>query len=182
MSKNQVINETGEVLETPKFRSMWFNPYGIETQDLSNEFEDTFIEIEAFAVDASSGDLLNKKSVPVVKKTGKVNVHDKIQSFAQEVDLYHILEKFAYSGDQAIINARECGFGDISNIPDNLNDLSLMCNMQFDKIKSINPELAEMIVSDKFSAEDIEAKANEILKSRLDVSKGTETKESEDNK
>ena len=171
MSKNQVINEIGEVLETPNFRSIWVNPYGIEGQDLSNEFEEVFTEIEAFAVDPFNGDLLNNKSVPVVKKTGKVNVHEKIQSFANEVDLYHILEKFAYSGDNAIINVKEAGFGDISHIPDNLNDLSLMVNKQFDKIKTINPELADMIVNEKFTAEDIEAKAKEILKSRIDASK-----------
>lgn len=182
MSKNQVINETGEVLEAPKFRSMWFNPYGFEGLDLSRVEEDVYTEIAAFAVDPATGDLLNNKSVPVLKKTGKVNVKEKIQSFAKDVDLYHILEKFAYSGDTAIINARECSYGDISVIPDNLNDLSSMCKLQFDKINKINPELAKMIIDEKFTAEQIEAKANEILKSRLDAAKASVPKESEDNK
>ena len=166
MSKEILKNDTGEVLETPKFRSMWFNPYGIETQDLSNELEDTFEEISAFAVDASTGDLLNKSSIPVLKQTGKVNVWEKIQSFAKEVDLYNILEKFAYSGDKALIEARECQYGDISDMPDNLNDYCLLVNKQFNKIKSLDPELADMVLDENVKAEDIEAKANEILKSR----------------
>lgn len=181
MSK-QVVSDTGEVLEAPKFRSMWFNPYGITGQDLSNELEEVFEEIPAYAVDPKTGALLNGSSVPVIVPKGKINVHDKIQSFAQEVDLYHILEKFAYSGDQAIINARECQYGDISEMPDNLNDYCQLVNKQFNKIKSLNPELAKMIIDENASPEAIEAKANEIYQMRLDDYLKKDSKESEDNK
>ena len=35
--------KTGELkgINKFKFRSMWYNPYKIESQDLSNEFEET---------------------------------------------------------------------------------------------------------------------------------------------
>lgn len=174
---SKVNNATGEVVETPIFRSMWSNPLGIEGQDLSNELEDVYEEISAFAVDPSTGDFMNKSSVPVLKFAGKVNVHEKIQSYAKEVDLYHILEKFAYSGDQAIINARECGYGDISEFPDNLNDYCDLVNKQFNKIKELNPELAEMVIDEKYSAEEIQAKAQEILNSRINNNSESEVKE-----
>ena len=163
--KNHVNVSTGEVIE---FRSMWSNPFGFNGQDLSNEFEDVFTELVPFAVDPNTGDIINKSSQPVVISKGKINVHDKIQSFASEVDLYKILERFAYSGDSAIVNAKEPGYGDISDIPDNLNDLSLLVNKQFKKLSSINPELAQMVLDENVSSESIQAKANEIYQMRLD--------------
>lgn len=166
---SEEINElTGEFIERPKFRSMWCNPYGCIEQDLSNEIEDVFEEIEPFAIDAKTGKFLNNSSVPKIVYTGKVNVHDRIQSFKDDVDIYKILEKFAYSGDQSIINAREVGYGDISDMPTDLNGFAQLVNNQFDKLNKVNPELAKMVIDDKYTADDIEAKANEIMKARID--------------
>ena len=163
--KNQVNASTGEVIE---FRSMWSNPFGFNGQDLSNEIEEVFTELVPFAVDPNTGEIINKSSQPVVISKGKINVHEKIQSFASDVDLYKILERFAYSGDTALVNVKEAGYGDISDIPDNLNDLSLLVNKQFKKLSSINPDLAKMVLDDSTTPEAIEAKANEIYQMRLD--------------
>lgn len=168
MKENEVINDTtGEVVLKPKFRSAWENPYGIQEQDLSNEFEDVYTEIAPYAVDPKTGKFLNDSSVPKIVKTGCVNVHERIQSFAQEVDLYHILEKFAYSDDPSIINQKVANYGDISEMPDNLNDIALKTNAFVDKLTSLSPELAKMVIDDNYTAEQIEAKANEILASRI---------------
>ena len=169
---NVSINETtGELIEKPKFRSMWCNPYGIITQDLSNEFEDVYEELEPFAIDPKTGNFLNNSSVPKIVKTGKVNVHEKIQSFREDVDLYRILERFAYSEDNALLNARQCAYGDISNLPDDLNGFAQLVNMQLDKLTEMNPELAKLVIDDKATSEDIEKKANDILKQRIEASK-----------
>lgn len=164
-----IDDATGEVCLKQKFRSVWSNPFGMIKQDLSNEFEDTFQEIEPYAIDPKTGKFLNDSSVPKIVSTGKVNVKEKIQSFAKEVDLYSILEKFAYSGDSALLNARPCDYGDISDMPDNLNDFALRVNAQLDKLTSLNPDLAKMVIDDKYTAQDIENKANEIAKARIDA-------------
>ena len=166
---NKVNNATGEIIEETKFRSMWSNPFGITGQDLSNEFEDVYEEIQPFAVDPKTGEFLNNSSIPKIVKTGKINVQEKIQSFSNDVELYHILEKFAYSGDTAFINARECQYGDISDMPTDLNSFASLVNLQLDKLKSINPELAKMVIDDNYTADDIEAKAKEIYKARLET-------------
>ena len=169
---NVIIDDvTGEVVSTSKFRSMWCNPFGIETQDLSRETEDVFTEIAPYSVDPKTGKFLNDSSIPKLVKTDTINVHEKIQSFAKEVDLYSILEKFAYSGDTALLNARECQYGDISDLPDNLNDYALLVNAHLDNLVKLNPELAKMVIDEKYSPEDIQAKAKEIYNQRLEASK-----------
>lgn len=176
MDDYEIVQSTGEVVEKPKFRSMWSNPFGTDGQDLSNEFEDVFDEVAPFAVDPKTGKLLNNSSQPKLVKTGRVNVHDRIQSFAKEVDLYSILEKFAYSGDPALINKFDAGYGDISDVPDNLNDLSQYAKLYIDKLQTLNPELGKMVIDENITAEEIEAKANEIYNARIEASKSAEGK------
>ena len=165
------VNEyTGEVIDSPKFRSMWSNPFGLTGQDLSNELEDVYEEVGPFAIDPETGQFLNDSSVPKIIAKGKINVWEKIQSFAKDVDLYTILEKFAYNDDLSLLNARACSYGDISELPNNLNDFAKCVDVHLDKLKELNPELAKMVIDDSYSPADIEAKANEILNERIAAS------------
>ena len=174
---NKVNAATGEILEdTPKFRCMWCNPFGIETQDCSDPYQEVFEEIPAYAVDPKTGEFLNKGSNPILISKGKINVQERIQSFAKETDLYSILEKFAYGGDPVLINARDCSYADLSDLPNDLNGFSQYCKNNFKLLNNMNPELAKMVVDDNFTAEDIEAKAKEILNSRIEASKASEDK------
>lgn len=166
---NKIIDASGEVIDEIIFRSMWSNPFGIEGQDLSNELEDVYQEIQPFAVDPKTGEFLNNSSIPKVVKTGQINVQEKIQSFATDVELYHILEKFAYSEDSAIINQKPCAYGDISEMPDNLNDYAQFVNKHIDKLTSLNPELAKMVLDESATPEQIEAKAKEIYQARIEA-------------
>lgn len=169
-----IKEDTGEVIATnPCYRKevkkSFYNLGIIEftDQDLSRELEEVFEEVPAFSTDPDTGKLLNPTSVPQVISKGFINIHDKIQSHAKEADIYSILEKFAYSGDTALLNARECGYGDLSELPNNLNDFAQYVNQNFKVLDGLNPELAKMVVDDKASPEDIEAKANEIYNNRL---------------
>ena len=183
----EVKEDTGEVIEDNSynygrpgkivFRTMYDNPYPDEGIDLSNEMEDIFIEVQPYAVDPETGKFLNDSSVPKIIPNGKVNVQERIQSFAKEVDLYSILEKFAYSDDVALINARQCGYGDISSIPNNINDIALMARASIDKLESMNPELAKMVLDSNVSAEAIQNRANEIYNSRVDSLKNNNNEE-----
>lgn len=149
------------------FNSMFCCSVKLVDQDLSRETEEVFEEVAPFAIDPETGDLLNKTSQPMLISKGFINVHDKIQSFAKEADIYSILEKFAASGDQTLLNARECGYGDLTQLPDNLNDFAQYVRNNFKALDNLNPELAKLVIDDKISAEDIEKKANEIYENRL---------------
>ena len=56
---------------------------------------------------------------------------------------------------------------DISNIPDNLNDFNDVFNNMKDSLGSLHPDLAKMVLDDKTSFADIEAKAKSIYGDRL---------------
>ena len=60
------------------------------------------------------------------------------------------------------MNARECGYGDLTQLPDNLNDFAQYVRNNFKALDNLNPELAKLVIDDKISPEDIEKKANEI--------------------
>lgn len=165
MSKEIIDNETG-LCNCVAFRSMWSNPYGIKQFDLSNQLEEVFEEVPAFAVDPDTGKLLNETSQPKLISKGFVNVQEKIQSFAKETDIYSILEKFAASGDTTLINARDCQYGDISELPVNLNDYAQYLSSKFKALDNLNPELAKMVADTTISPEDIEKKANDIFNER----------------
>lgn len=176
----QVNDDTGEIIEdnsrglvrqvhvSVAFRSMWCNPFGIIGQDLSRENEEIFEEVQPFAIDPYSKKLLNDSSQPKLISKGFINVHDKIQEYAKDCDIYSILERFAASGDASLLNARNAAYGDISVLPNNLNDFAQFVNTNFKTLDSLNPELAKMVIDDKVTPEEIEAKANEIYQMRLD--------------
>ena len=171
LSLENYDEKTGEIkagLNKSKFRTMWCNPYESKPQDLSNEFEDTFIEIAPFTRD-EKGNWLNDSSVPKLVPNGKVNVQERIQSFADDVDIYKILERFAYSGDMSLINQRPVmpNDVDVSNLPNNLNDFNDVFNDMKDSLGSLHPDLAKMVLDDKTSFADIEAKAKSIYADRL---------------
>ncbi|MCR5308186.1 MAG: hypothetical protein K6E24_04250 [bacterium] len=174
VDSEKINQDTGEVIAAnPCYRKevkkSYYNLGIVEfvDQDLSRELEEVFEEVPAFTTDPDTGKLLNATSVPQIVSKGFINVYDKIQSHAKEADIYSILEKFAYSGDSALLNARECGYGDLSDLPDNLNDFAQYVNQNFKALEGLNPELAKMVVDDKATPDDIQAKANEIYNERL---------------
>lgn len=60
---------------------------------------------------------LDKNGKSYLKPVGKTNVYEKIQASLEETKTYNILEKFAQTGDAAILQRRECIFGDFTNVP-----------------------------------------------------------------
>lgn len=188
MSLNDYDSKTGEVKEKnvnafqkPIFRSQWCNPYKPIFQDLSNELEDTFEEIPPFTKD-EKGNWLNDTSVAKLVPAGKINIQERIQSFFDDVDIYKILERFAYTGDMALFNQRQAYDNDIdiSSIPTNFNDFNDYYNYYRDELSKVNPDIARLILDDKVLSSDIEAKARDIYNERVkkynDVKKESEVK------
>lgn len=110
-----------KIVQKPSFRTMWSNPFEPKGEDYSYQFQDLIQEIPPFTKD-ENGKWLNDTSVPKFEKIGKINVQENIQSFADDVDIYKILERFAATGDESIINRNAGFYADVSNVPTNFND------------------------------------------------------------
>lgn len=149
-----------------KFNSL-FTPVEKTGLDYSNQFEDVYEELPPYAIDVETGEFLNKSSAPVVLKTGQINVYEKIQSYADDVDIYKILEKFALSGDTSLINRTVGSFGDFVNIPDNINDFSKLIDNNIKSLKKLDPKLANAVVSENIDKSDLEALIKEQVAAAL---------------
>ena len=91
--------------------------------DLSRETEDTYIAIPPLATN-KDGEVINMSTETKLMKNGKVNIQEKIQSYHDEVDLYHILDRVAKPEEAVELYGRTKSYGDISGMPDNLNDIA----------------------------------------------------------
>lgn len=165
---SKVDQVTGEV----KF--VFPSPYSEmkkSSQDLSNEFEDVFEEIPPYSVDIKTGDLINKTSLPIIKKVGKVNVQEKIQSFADEVDIYKILERVAISGDTNLLNRRIGSFGDFVNLPDNLNDFNDYVKKAFSNSSNLPDDLIKAALNNSIKSGELESLISKHVQKAMEVSK-----------
>lgn len=145
-------------MEKRKFRSQWFNDLGVNGLDYSNQFEEVFEEIPPFTKD-DKGVWLNDSSVPKLVSKGKVNVQEKIQSFAEDVDIYKILEKFAMTGDTSYIMQRtpQAYDVDISDIPTNYNDYQDYLKNNLDRLNDISPETrTKLLKGETLTSEDLD--------------------------
>lgn len=168
MNKDEILkvdSESGEVFKV-QFRSMWNNPFGVVGQDLSDPFLDTFIEIPPFTRD-DKGNFINDTSVPKFKKTGKINVQEQIQSYADEVDIYKILEQFAATGDDSLLNRVNGFYSDISEVPTNFNDYQDYLIKNINNLDYVSKELKEKILTgESISSVDIDNEVRALARSQ----------------
>lgn len=135
-------------------------------QDLSNPYEQTYIELPPYAVD-EKGKLINEKSVPVKKKADKINVQEKIQSFEEECNIYTILAKFNMTGDVSYLNQREGVYMDSTGIANNLNDLNAQFNGAMALNDTLPKEIGQKVLDENISNDEIMAAVEAIKKARL---------------
>lgn len=165
-----VNNETGEVLKVV-FKGMWTHTAKTGL-DYSRKLEKRFVEVPPYSCDVQTGKILNKTSEPILVEDDPFDVDEYIQSFKDECDIYTILEKFALTGctDSTLINRKVMSFGDISDLPDNFNDLNKYFDEANAKIKEFNKDVAKDIIDDSKKTSDIVesiAKAAEKAKSEV---------------
>lgn len=168
-----VVNSaTGEIQQIP-FRTSYGGVVKSK-MDYSNPLQDRWKEIPPYAVDLETGKIINKLSVPVLVPDEPFNIDEYIQSFKDDCDIYTILEKFALTGctDTSLINKGVMSFGDISDLPDNFNDLNEYFEAANKKIAKYSKDVAQQILdenvpvdkiqkdlSDKIAAEEAAKKA-----------------------
>lgn len=152
----EVVNkDTGEVQQL-KFNTIYGGIKKTE-QDCSNPYQERFKEVPPYAVD-TDGKFVNKKNVPVLVKDEPFNVDEYIQSFKDECDIYTILEKFALTGctDTSIINKGVMSFGDISELPDNVNDMNEYFEKLNKKLADFSDDTAKQILDENVSVDKIQ--------------------------
>lgn len=159
-----VVNTaTGEIIKSP-FRTMYS---GIEktAEDCSDPYQKTYKELPPYAVDPETKKILNKKSVPILVEDEPFNIDEYIQSFKADCDIYTILEKFALTGctDQSLINKGVMSFGDISELPDNFNDLNEYFTEANKKLSSFSKDVATQILDDTVSVDDIQKELSDKI-------------------
>jgi hypothetical protein len=159
-----VVSELGEV----RFRGP-YDKVSKSSQDLSNIYEDVYEEIPAYSIDVKTGDFLNKSNVPVLKKLGKKNIQEQIDSYKDDCDVYKILERVAAVGDPTLLNRRVGSFGDFVDLPDNINDFNGMCNSTFDKTKNISKDLLQAAINEKLSKVDLDKVINNHVKAQIEA-------------
>lgn len=151
------------------FRTMWSNPLGVVGQDLSDPFQDLIEEIPPFTKD-ESGKWLNDSSVPKFVKRGKINVQEQIQSYADDVDIYKILEKFAASGDESIINKNVGFYADISQVPTNFNDFQDYLLSNAKNLDLFSPDMKKAILNgDSINTDMLDSETKRIAKEKYGV-------------
>ena len=162
--------------QVQKYPTM-YSGFGLRTaQDLSNVYEDVYTEVPPYAKD-ENGKFINATSEPVIKKTGRVNVQEKIQSFRDDVDIYKILEKMALAGQPlSDVYVDENSVLDYSNIPDNINDFNAWVSANYDALLSLPKELSSMIIKDDFNEAEFNKAFNEYYSPKKEVRKQEEEK------
>ena len=63
------------------------------------------------------GEAIDKNGKTYLKKTGDINMYEKIQASLEETKIYNILEQFLQSGDETILKRREGIYGNFLDIP-----------------------------------------------------------------
>lgn len=125
------------------------NPAGREPQDLSRETEDVYVQVEPFAYDKETGDVINSTNRPIRIKSGSVNVYEKIQSYAADCDIYSVLAKYSITKDESLLNKKVGSFADLTNLPTNIHELQSYLDSINSKLDSLAPEIKDNIFNDK---------------------------------
>lgn len=86
----------------------------VELYDFSNPYIEQYKEIPPLASN-EDGEIINLTKYPKLVKIDDLNIQEKIQSFYETSDLYHVLATFAKSQDPSLIFVKNDGqYGDFS--------------------------------------------------------------------
>lgn len=92
------------------------------------------------------GNILNKNDHNILIEAGEENLQEKIQSYADSVDIYKMIEKFILTGDESYINNGKGAYMDLSSLPDNINDFQDYKKQALEKAQKFDSDLANNIV------------------------------------
>ena len=142
-----------------KFPTMW-DEIPKTGLDYSQKLEKTYVEVPPYAKN-EKGEFINNSSVPIEVEGEPFDVDAYIQSFKDDVDIYKILEKAFLSGDASLLNRNMAGaYGDISNIPDNFNDIQNQFGDSVEALAGLDQNIVSDIVNSEKNVNDIVEQIN----------------------
>ena len=106
--------------------------------DCSDPRRRQFVEIQPFAVDPDSGEILNSSGEVALKEVAPVNQDEMIQSYFESTDLRTVLTRIRKgSGEELPVNDGTGSFIDLTQMP--RNRMELDCYLKEKKNKAVNP-------------------------------------------
>lgn len=109
--------------------------------DCSNPRRKQFVEIQPFAVDPDTGEILNATGQLVLKEIAPINQDEVIQSYFETTDLKTVLGRIRKgSGEEVPTYDGKGSFIDLSNCPKNIMELDLYLKEK--KNKAVAPAAA----------------------------------------
>ena len=155
--------------EKKVWRGQYSNPKPIEPIDLSNQYEDTFIELAPYARN-EKGEFLNDSPYPKLVPGEKVNIQERIDSFFEDVDLYSLLAKVGATGDTSYLDKKRGFYSDVSNIPNNYNEINSYYKNLASSFSKLPDPIKEMIKNGE-SIEKVFEEIDKISKENNSASK-----------
>ena len=135
--------------------------------DCSNPWRKQFVEVQPFAVDPDTGEILNPTGQLVLKEVAPINQDEVIQSYFETSDFKTILNRIRKgSGEEIPTYDGTVSFIDLTNMPKNIRELDRYLKEK--KNKTVSPVPA----SDSDSAVPVSASDKELdekIKTYLDM-------------
>lgn len=118
--------------------------------DCSNPRRRQFVEIQPFAVDPDTGEILNSTGEVALKEVAPVNQDEMIQSYFESTDLHTVLTRIRKgSGEELPVNDGTGSFIDLTQMPRNRMELDRYLKEKKNKTVSPAPAPADVSTADK---------------------------------
>ena len=131
--------------------------------DCSNPRRRQFVEIQPFAVDPDTGEILNPTGQLVLKEVAPINQDEVIQSYFETSDFKTVLNRIRKGSGEEIPTYDGTGsFIDLANMPKNIRELDRYLKEK--KNKTVSP----VPVSDSVESAPADKELDEKIKTYLD--------------
>lgn len=118
--------------------------------DCSNPMRQQFVEIQPFAVDPDTGEILNPTGQLVLKEVAPINQDEVIQSYFESSDLKTVLTRIRKGSGEEIPTYDGTGsFIDLAHMPKNIRELDRYLKEKKNKTVSPAVDSASPASSDK---------------------------------
>ena len=116
--------------------------------DCSNPRRRQFVEVQPFAVDPDTGEILNPTGQLVLKEVAPINQDEVIQSYFETSDFKTVLNRIRKGSGEEIPTYDGTGsFIDLTNMPKNIRELDRYLKEKKNKTVSPAPDSAPVDVS-----------------------------------
>lgn len=137
--------------------------------DCSNPRRRQFVEIQPFAVDPETGEILNSTGEVALKEVAPVNQDEMIQSYFESTDLRTVLTRIRKgSGEELPVNDGTGSFIDLTQMPRNRMELDRYLKEK--KNKAIDPSSVDTVPATASTVSDDEL--DKKIKTYLDMKFG----------